>query len=189
MAVRLIVGLGNPGKNYQFNRHNIGATFVDYVANHLGQIFSTNKSFFGQTTMVTLFEHQVYLLKPNTFMNKSGQSITAVMRFYKIKADEVLIIHDELDLPLARTRLKTSGGHGGHNGLRDTIAQLGTADFHRLRMGIGLPPEKMAVADFVLTDFSKEQKTQMYQAILKAYNVFDKIVTGDISGAMLILHS
>ncbi len=189
MAIKLIVGLSNPGVQYQFNRHNIGAIFVDYIAKQLGQNFSNNTAFFGQVSSVIIADCKVRLLKPSTYMNRSGQSVQAVMNFYKIKADEVLIIHDELDLPLATTRLKTSGGHGGHNGLRDIIAKIGTPDFHRLRMGIGRPPQKMAVADFILQDFSKQQDIQMHQAILEAYNVFDKVVVGDISSAMLALHT
>ena len=155
MAIKLIVGLGNPGKNYQANRHNIGATFLNYIAQELDQIFSINKNFFGEVASINITGQKIYLLKPSTFMNHSGQSVRALMNFYKIKTQEILIIHDELDLPLTDIRLKNSGGHGGHNGLRDIITQLASGDFYRLRIGIGRPLSQMPVVDFCITKFFK----------------------------------
>lgn len=189
MTIKLIVGLGNPGNKYQHNRHNIGAVFLTSIAVEKLQTLNDSKAFFGQVAKTSIANHRVYLLKPNTFMNCSGQSVVALMNFYKINPDEILILHDELDITLGTARLKFGGGHGGHNGLRDIISHLSSSDFYRLRLGIGRPPAKMAVTDFVLQNFSKTQKDQVTNMINDCYRVLDKIVSGEINNAMQILHT
>lgn len=184
-----MVGLGNPGAKYQCNRHNIGAIFISQIAKDNQQNFSNNKNFFGEIAKVVINYHTVHLLKPSTFMNNSGQSVLALANFYKIQPEEILVCHDELDLPLATNKLKHAGGHGGHNGLRDIINRIASRDFYRLRLGIGRPPEKMAVADFVLQDFSKNQFSQVNDQMLDCHRVLDKVVANDMADAMQTLHT
>lgn len=188
MTIKLIIGLGNPGKKYQYNRHNIGAIFTTDIARGQAQVFNSHKAFFGEVAKITLANYPVHLLKPSTFMNRSGQSVAALMNFYKITAAEVLVIHDELDIPLGQARLKYAGGHGGHNGLRDIITCIGSRNFYRLRLGIGRPPEKMNVTDFVLQNFSKVQINIVQDMFIVCSNVLDDIILENVAQVMQVLH-
>jgi len=141
-AIRLIVGLGNPGREYEGNRHNVGFWWVDELARLQNVNFKHENKFHGETARGKLHGHEAWLLKPQTFMNGSGRAVGALAQFYKIPPEEIMIVHDELDLPPGVARMKKAGGHGGHNGLKDTIAHLGTKDFWRLRIGIGHPGER-----------------------------------------------
>jgi len=154
--MKLFVGLGNPGKKYTNNRHNIGFMALNQIAND--HSFSPWKNKFqGQITDGKLGDEKVILLKPETFMNLSGQSVSETIKFYKIKIEDIIVFHDELDLAPAKLRVKISGGHAGHNGLRSIHQHIG-ADYHRVRMGIGHPGHKDRVANYVLSDFSKNDQ-------------------------------
>ena len=154
--MKLFVGLGNPGKKYTNNRHNIGFMALNQIAND--HSFSPWKNKFqGQITDGKLGDEKVILLKPETFMNLSGQSVSETIKFYKIKIEDIIVFHDELDLAPAKLRVKISGGHAGHNGLRSIHQHIG-ADYHRVRMGIGHPGHKDRVANYVLSDFAKNDQ-------------------------------
>ena len=154
--MKLFVGLGNPGKKYTNNRHNIGFMALNQIAND--HSFSPWKNKFqGQITDGKLGDEKVILLKPETFMNLSGQSVSETIKFYKIKIEDIVVFHDELDLAPAKLRVKISGGHAGHNGLRSIHQHIG-ADYHRVRMGIGHPGHKDRVANYVLSDFAKNDQ-------------------------------
>jgi len=185
----LIVGLGNPGNDYASTRHNAGFWFVDELAREFGSSFSTDKRFFAATATAFIDGRKVQLAKPMNFMNNSGQGVSAVARFYKIKPEKVLVAHDELDIPPGQIRLKQGGGHGGHNGLRDVIPQLGSRDFWRLRIGIGHPGHKNAVAGYVLKRAPADQQRLMDEAIELAIRESRTLVDGDINVATKALHS
>ena len=154
--MKLFVGLGNPGKKYTNNRHNIGFMALNQIAND--HSFSPWKNKFqGQITDGKLGDEKVILLKPETFMNLSGQSVSETIKFYKIKIEDIIVFHDELDLAPAKLRVKISGGHAGHNGLRSIHQHIG-ADYHRVRMGIGHPGHKERVANYVLSDFAENDQ-------------------------------
>lgn len=154
--MKLFVGLGNPGKKYTNNRHNIGFMALNQIASD--HSFSPWKNKFqGQITNGKLGDEKVILLKPETFMNLSGQSVSETIKFYKIKIEDIIVFHDELDLAPAKLRVKISGGHAGHNGLRSIHQHIG-ADYHRVRMGIGHPGHKDRVANYVLSDFAKNDQ-------------------------------
>jgi PTH1 family peptidyl-tRNA hydrolase len=154
--MKLFVGLGNPGKKYTNNRHNIGFMALNQIAND--HSFSPWKNKFqGQITDGKLGDEKVILLKPETFMNLSGQSVSETIKFYKIKIEDIIVFHDELDLAPSKLRVKISGGHAGHNGLRSIHQHIG-ADYHRVRMGIGHPGHKDRVANYVLSDFAKNDQ-------------------------------
>lgn len=185
--IDLIVGLGNPGGNYEQTRHNAGFWFVDALARQSGTFRSESK-FQGDVCKISLSGHDCWLLKPATFMNRSGQSVTALAGFYKVPAENILVVHDELDLPPGVARLKQGGGHGGHNGLRDIIARLG-ADFMRLRIGIGHPGSKEQVVDYVLQRPSLADRQQIDSAIAAALAVMPELLCGEAQRAMNQLHS
>lgn len=185
--IDLIVGLGNPGGNYEQTRHNAGFWFVDAMARQSGTFRSESK-FQGDVCKISLSGHDCWLLKPATFMNRSGQSVAALAGFYKIPAENILVVHDELDLPPGVARLKQGGGHGGHNGLRDIIARLG-ADFMRLRIGIGHPGSKEQVVDYVLQRPSLADRQQIDSAIAAALAVMPELLCGEAQRAMNQLHS
>lgn len=187
-AISLIVGLGNPGAKYQSTRHNAGFWFLDAVARRFGASFRSESKFSGEVAKVTIDGQDVWLLKPDTFMNLSGRSIKALSRFYRIEPEQILVAHDELDLPPGTIRLKKGGGHGGHNGLRDSIAQLGTKEFNRLRIGIGHPGQKELVHDYVLTRASRDDEITIERAIDQALEVVSLLVRGDMQKAMNDLH-
>lgn len=188
-SVQLIVGLGNPGEQYDQTRHNAGFWFVEEVARQQGAVFRPEPKFFGEVAKVEIAGHQAWLLKPMTFMNRSGQSIQALAKFYRLTPEQILLVHDELDLPVGVAKLKTGGGHGGHNGLRDTIAALSTPNFHRLRIGIDHPGDRNLVVNYVLKSPSKIEREKIDDAIYDATRVLPDILSGDFAKAMNQLHS
>lgn len=188
--IQLIVGLGNPGSKYEPTRHNAGFWFVEAMVRHFGTGFKPENKFHGEACKIRLDGEEVWLLKPMTFMNKSGQAIAALANFYKIAPEAILVAHDELDLPPGEARLKKGGGHGGHNGLRDTIAQLGNnKDFQRLRIGIGHPGHSSQVTGYVLGKAPADEQRLMEQAIDRALDVMQLAVSGEMQKAMNQLHS
>ena len=188
-AIRLIVGLGNPGREYETTRHNVGFRWVDELARLQNLSFKNETKFHGLAARGQLHGREMLLLKPQTFMNASGRAVGALAQFYKIAPAEILVVHDDLDLPPGVARLKLGGGHGGHNGLKDIIAHLGTGDFWRLRLGIGHPGERAEVVNFVLNDPRKEERDLIEQAVQRALEIFDLIIAGKQEAAMLKLHS
>ena len=188
-GLRLIVGLGNPGAEHARTRHNAGFHFVDALAERQGERFGLDSKLFGETAKVVVAGQPVWLLKPATYMNLSGKSVTAAQRFWKIEPEETLLAHDELDMPPGVARLKFDGGHGGQNGLRDTIRLLGHGKFHRLRLGIGHPGHKDRVVGWVLGRPSPDDAVLMAQAIDAAIDVMPLAVAGDYSEAMKRLHT
>ncbi|AWV08036.1 aminoacyl-tRNA hydrolase [Marilutibacter maris] len=188
-GLRLIVGLGNPGPEHTRTRHNAGFWFVDALADRLGGRFNVDSKLFGSTCRVEIGGQPVWLLKPATFMNLSGKSVTAALRFWKFEPAQALLAHDELDLPTGTARLKFDGGHGGQNGLRDIMRLLGHGGFHRLRIGIGHPGHKDKVTPWVLGRPSGEDETLILRAIDDAIDVLPLAVAGDYSEAMKRLHT
>jgi PTH1 family peptidyl-tRNA hydrolase len=186
---KLIVGLGNPGREYEATRHNAGFWWVDELARSHNVNFKADSKFHGLVAKVNLHGHEVHLLKPQTFMNVSGRSVGAVAQFYKIEPAQILVVHDELDLPPGSAKLKLGGGHGGHNGLKDIIAHLGTKDFWRLRLGIGHPGERDQVVNYVLNAPRKEEQGLIEEAMQRGQDVAALIVEGKLEAAMLKLHS
>lgn len=187
--IQLIVGLGNPGQQYEKTRHNAGFWFVDAIARTHGISLKNESKFHGEAAKGFIDGQEVWLLKPMTFMNKSGQGIAALARFYKIDAENILIAHDELDLPPGTVRLKKGGGHGGHNGLRDTVAQLGSKEFQRLRLGIGHPGHSSQVSGYVLGKAPSDEQIEIERAVDKALDELSLILSGDLQKAMNRLHS
>lgn len=188
MGIKLIVGLGNPGSEYAKTRHNVGAWFVEKLAEESHQTLRNESKFFGEVTRIQLSGNPCYLLKPTTYMNESGQSIQAIAKFYKIKPEEILVAHDELDFPVGTVRIKESGGHGGHNGLRDTISHLHTNNFYRLRIGIGHPGNKDHVTPYVLGTPSRGDKELIMKSIDDALRVVPDLIVGESQRAMRWLH-
>jgi peptidyl-tRNA hydrolase, PTH1 family len=185
MAIKLIVGLRNPGDAYAHTRHNAGGWFVEALATHLNVSFKHEKKLRGELAQLDSYK----LLLPLEFMNHSGLAVQTVCQFYRIQPHEILVAHDELDLPTGRIKLKTGGGHGGHNGLRNIISQLGTTDFHRLRVGIGHPGHKDLVLNYVLSKPSQSDKQLIVDSIDKALAVIPLLSAGDIALAMNQLHT
>jgi len=188
-GLRLIVGLGNPGADYLRTRHNAGFWFVDALAQGEGASWRSNGKLHGQACQVQVGAAPVRLLKPSTFMNKSGIAVAAALNYYKIAADECLVVHDDLDLPPGTARLKFDGGHGGQNGLRDTLAHVGHGRFHRLRIGIGHPGRRDGVLSWVLGRPSAQDEEAMLDAVTRALNVLPLAVAGDFNEAMKRLHT
>jgi PTH1 family peptidyl-tRNA hydrolase len=188
--VELIVGLGNPGPNYERTRHNAGADLVLELAKSLHVELKHESKFFGDTARVTLDGHDVRLLITSTFMNLSGKSVNGLAKFYQIAPENILVVHDELDLSPGVSRFKKGGGHGGHNGLRDTIKCLGNnKDFARLRIGIGHPGNAKQVADYVLKKASPDDQQLIINSIDDALRALPLAVAGEWEKAMLKLHS
>lgn len=187
--IKLIVGLGNPGPNYEQTRHNAGAWLVNDIATQQQQSFTEEKKFFGLVSKVNIDSHICHLQIPTTYMNVSGQAVCTIAKFYKLKPENILIVHDEIDLPPGCIRLKFAGGHGGHNGLRDIIKALGCNDFFRLRIGVGRPTNNEDVADFVLKRPSKKEQTLIDDSIERALNILPDLLAGDSEKAMRQLHS
>ena len=188
-GLRLIVGLGNPGTEHARTRHNAGFHFVEALAQRQGARWTLESKLFGETTKVEFAGRSLWLLKPATFMNLSGKSITAALRYWKIEPEEMLVAHDELDLPPGVARLKFDGGHGGQNGLRDTIQHLGHGRFHRLRIGIGHPGHKDRVTGWVLGRAGKDDQASIDRAIDDALAALPLAVHGDFNEAMKRLHT
>lgn len=189
LPLRLIVGLGNPGAEYSGTRHNVGFAFVDALAAQAGERFGMESRLFGETARLRIGDDDVRLLRPATFMNRSGQSVAAALRYWKIEPEQCLVAHDELDLPAGVARLKFDGGHGGQNGLRDIVAHLGHGAFHRLRIGIGHPGHKDRVTPWVLGRPGRDDAAAMAAAIDDALAVMPLAVAGNINEAMKRLHT
>jgi len=186
--IKLIVGLQNPGSAYEHTRHNAGGWFVTTLAQHYSAPFKIEKKLHGQLTEIHLDGCRVKLAIPTTYMNHSGQTVQQISNFYRIKSEEILIVHDELDLPPGRIKLKTGGGHGGHNGLRDIINKMGGSQFHRIRIGIGHPRHKDLVHSYVLNRPSIDDRKLIVDAIERGIAVIPKIVAGNIADAMNLLN-
>jgi peptidyl-tRNA hydrolase, PTH1 family len=188
-GLRLLVGLGNPGSEYLRTRHNAGFWFIDALAQRERARFGVDSKLHAETAKIVLDGRPLWLLKPTTFMNKSGIALGAALRYYKIDPDEMLVAHDELDLPPGTARLKFDGGHGGQNGLRDTMAHLGHGAFHRLRIGIGHPGHKDRVTPWVLGRASARDEDDILGAVGAALDVLPLAVDGDFNEAMKRLHT
>jgi len=188
-GLRLLIGLGNPGSDYLRTRHNAGFWFIDALAQREGARFGVDAKLHAETAKITLAGQPLWLLKPTTFMNKSGQAVNAALRYYKIAPEDMLVAHDELDLPPGTARLKFDGGHGGQNGLRDILAQLGHGRFHRLRLGIGHPGHKDRVTPWVLGRPGRQDEEALLDAIAAALDVLPLAVAGDYNAAMKQLHT
>ena len=186
--LQLVVGLGNPGARYAATRHNVGFWFVDELARRSGAPFRLRTKFFAELAEVIIAGQRVYLLKPMTQMNLSGQSTASVAHFYRIKPAQILVIHDEIDLPIGEVRLKRGGGHGGHNGVRDIISRLGTGDFVRLRLGISHPGAKEEVTGHVLGQASAKEREELACANERILGDIERLLRGEIEEAMNRLH-
>lgn len=187
-GIQLLVGLGNPGQEYAATRHNAGAWLLNAIAEAYQATFKVSK-FYGLHTQIQLGSQKVHLLIPTTYMNRSGQSIAALANFYKISPEHILVAHDELDLEPGRVRLKKGGGHGGHNGLRDTISALGNnRDFYRLRIGIGHPGSASQVTNYVLGKASPDDQIRIEAALDETLRHLTPILSGDHTQAMNQLH-
>jgi PTH1 family peptidyl-tRNA hydrolase len=189
MGIQLIVGLGNPGAEYENTRHNAGFWWVDAIAREHRVTLSHENKFLGLTGRLKHHGSEAWLLKPMTFMNRSGQSVGALARFYRITPENILVVHDELDLAPGTAKLKKGGGHGGHNGLRDIASHLGSTDFWRLRLGIGHPGEAAAVVNFVLHSPSREEFGQIETAMDNSTRLLPEFLAGNFETAMLKLHT
>lgn len=187
--IKLIVGLGNPGRQYEKTRHNAGFLFLDTLAQELGCIWFNESRFQGLFAEGSIANGRVMLLKPDTFMNRSGQSVGKISRYYKLLPEEILVVHDELDFNPGVVKLKKDGGHAGHNGLRDIIAHLGSKEFYRLRIGIGRPAAGKVVADFVLSSPSKQEWELLVNAFDMSRSFIGQMVTGDMAAVMNKLNS
>lgn len=187
--IKLIVGLGNPGAEYAQTRHNAGFWFVDELARTAGVQLRHESKFHGLVAKARLEGQEVWLLQPQTFMNRSGLSVVALAQFYRILPDEILVVHDELDIPAGQIKLKQGGGNGGHNGLKDIQAHLSTPAFWRLRVGIGHPGNKGEVASYVLKPARKEEQEGIDGCLNRAHIVLPKMLAGEMGPAMQLLHT
>ncbi len=190
--IRLLVGLGNPGPEYAQTRHNAGFWWIDAAAHSLGARLNAERAYFGLVARVNRTGPDavpVWLLEPQTYMNLSGKSVASLARFFKITPPEILVVHDELDLPPGQMKLKLGGSHAGHNGLRDIHAQLGSADYWRLRLGIGHPGVKSDVVDYVLRKPPADERDAIEKVIADSMLALDLLLAGDMDKAMMKLHA
>jgi PTH1 family peptidyl-tRNA hydrolase len=187
--IRLMVGLGNPGPEYEATNHNAGFWWIDAVAREWKASLVPERSYFGLVARVNRPDGPVWLLEPQTYMNLSGKSVAALARFFKIAPDEILVAHDELDLMPGQAKFKRGGGHAGHNGLRDIHAQLGSADYWRLRLGIGHPGVKAEVIDYVLRKPKPEARDAIEETVAKTMTVLDLIAAGEMERATMKLNA
>jgi PTH1 family peptidyl-tRNA hydrolase len=187
-GIKLLVGLGNPGEKYTTTRHNAGFWWIDEVVAQTNSKLTLDAKFFGVAGKLAS-KADTWLLKPTTFMNASGKSVAALANYYKITPAEILVIHDELDLPAGGLKLKVGGGHGGHNGLKDIEAALGTKDFWRLRLGIGHPGDRNEVVNFVLKAPTKDEQTAIDEKVYESTKLIDLLLAGEFESAMLKLHT
>jgi PTH1 family peptidyl-tRNA hydrolase len=187
--IRLLVGLGNPGPDYEDTRHNAGFWWIDAVARQLRTTLVPERSYWGLVARVNRAEGPLWLLEPQTYMNLSGKSVAALARFFKIAPEEILVAHDELDLLPGQMKLKRGGSHAGHNGLKDMQAQLGSADFWRLRLGIGHPGVKAEVVNYVLKKPSPTDREAIHQSIDKSLQVLDLLLAADMERATMKLNA
>ncbi|WP_165008842.1 aminoacyl-tRNA hydrolase [Neisseria yangbaofengii] len=187
--IKMIVGLGNPGKEYEATRHNVGFWLLDELAWQWKATFKDEKKFFGEVARVSRPEGDVWLIKPITFMNRSGLAVAALAQFYKIRPEEILVVHDELDIECGRIKFKLGGGNGGHNGLKDIQARLGTPNFYRLRLGIGHPGDKALVSAYVLNKPSAEHRRLIEDSVNKSIKGIPLLNAGEFEEAQRFLHS
>jgi len=191
-AIRLIVGLGNPGTEHETDRHNAGFWFVDQLAQAHGGSWRAESRFFGEVARIAIDHHDVWLLKPTTYMNRSGQSVSALARFYRITSEALLVAHDELDLPPGTVKLKRGGGSGGHNGLKDITSAIGGPDYWRLRIGIGHPRDLYPgrqVIDFVLARPSRSEQDAIDTRMQSALDIVPLLAAGQTERAGQKLHT
>lgn len=186
--IKLFVGLGNPGEQYVDTRHNVGFWWIDFIGQNHKLSLKNSKKYFGEFSKHNE-DGEVFFLKPSTFMNDSGKSVQALAKFYKIEPEEILVIHDELDIQPGTAKLKLGGGHGGHNGLKSIQTFLGSNNFWRLRIGVGHPGDKNKVIGYVLNKPSKIEMQLIQESIINSYKVFSYIMLGQFEKAMLNLHS
>ena len=186
--IKLFVGLGNPGEQYVETRHNVGFWWIDFIGQNHKLSLKNSKKYFGEFSKHNE-DGEVFFLKPSTFMNDSGKSVQALAKFYKIEPEEILVIHDELDIQPGTAKLKLGGGHGGHNGLKSIQTSLGSNNFWRLRIGVGHPGDKSKVIGYVLNKPSKIEMQLIQESIINSYKVFSYIMLGQFEKAMLNLHS
>ena len=187
--IRLFVGLGNPGPEYEDTRHNAGFWYIDDLARRLKVTLQPDRAYHGLVARANTPNGPVWLLQPQTYMNLSGKSVAALARFFKIAPDEVLVAHDELDLPPGQVKLKKSGGHGGHNGLKDIHNQLGSPDYWRLRLGIGHPGVKHEVAAYVLRKPPQSEREAIFKCIGQALDATELLLAGDTAKATAQIHA
>lgn len=187
--IKLFVGLGNPGTEYEATRHNAGFWWLDALSRELKAPLAFDKSYFGQVARTTTSGQSVWLLAPQTYMNLSGKSVAALVRFFKIKPEEILVVHDELDIVPGQVKLKFGGSHAGHNGLRDIHAQLGTGDYWRLRLGVGHPGVKSEVVDWVLKKPSQEHRVAIEDCINRSLKAVPALLAGEMEKATMLIHT
>ncbi len=187
--IKLFVGLGNPGTEYEATRHNAGFWWVDALARELKLSLVADRSYHGLVARGNVNGQTIWLLEPQTYMNLSGKSVAALARFFKIAPQDILVVHDELDVPPGQAKLKFGGGHGGHNGLRDIHAQLGTGDYWRLRLGIGHPGDKNEVADWVLKKPAPADREAIEGCVARTLKAAPELLAGDMTKATLVVHT
>ena len=187
--LRLIVGLGNPGAEYAETRHNAGFWFCERLARELGASFTRESRYHGFVARLRLDGEDLWFLMPQTFMNRSGQAVRALTQFFRIEAAEMLVLHDELDLPPGQMRLKFGGGLGGHNGLKDITAHLGTQDYWRLRIGIGHPGDRNEVVNYVLKPPRREERDDIDAALDRALLAWPTLAKGEFNAATQKINS
>ncbi|GAA6121531.1 aminoacyl-tRNA hydrolase [Acidovorax sp. FG27] len=187
--IKLFVGLGNPGPEYEATRHNAGFWWIDALARELKATLVPERSYWGLAARVNVQGQSVWLLEPQTFMNLSGKSVASLARFFKIQPEEILVAHDELDIPPGQVKLKRGGSHAGHNGLRDIHAQLGSSDYWRLRIGVGHPGVKAEVVNWVLKKPSPDQRVLIEDSIVHSLKAHTAMLAGDMEKATLLVHT
>jgi PTH1 family peptidyl-tRNA hydrolase len=188
-GISLIVGLGNPGQQYQHTRHNAGAWFLELVCQHLNTQMRPDSKVHGFCSRADFLGKDLRLLFPTTYMNHSGKSVAAMCKYFKIDPRQILVAYDDLDLPTGTVRLKQGGGHGGHNGIRDIISALGTADFQRLRVGIGHPGDASKVLNYVLGEPGRSERDAIDEALTRSLKVLPLLCEGKLQIAMTELHT
>jgi peptidyl-tRNA hydrolase, PTH1 family len=185
-----VVGLGNPGPDYASNRHNVGHMVLSELADRVSATFKSHKA---QATVAEgrtgTAGPRLILAKPNSYMNLSGGPVAALMRFYKIDPEHLVVVHDELDIPFDTIKLKVGGGHGGHNGIRDVAAAIGTPDFARVRVGIGRPPGRQPAADYVLRDFGSDERKVLPNLLSDAADAVELLTAEGLTAAQLRFHT
>jgi PTH1 family peptidyl-tRNA hydrolase len=187
--IKLFVGLGNPGPDYAATRHNAGFWWIEELARELKVSLSMDKSYHGYVARTTVGGQTVWLLQPQTFMNLSGKSVASLAKFFKIAPEEILVIHDELDIAPGQMKVKFGGSHAGHNGLRDIHAQLGSADYWRLRIGVGHPGVKSEVINWVLKKPSLDNRIAIDQTIIRSLKAVPDMISGDMDKATMLIHT
>ncbi|APW41840.1 aminoacyl-tRNA hydrolase [Rhodoferax saidenbachensis] len=187
--IKLFVGLGNPGPEYEGTRHNAGFWWIDALSRQLKAPLQMDKGYHGLVARTSINGQNVWLLEPQTYMNVSGKSVAALARFFKIAPQEILVAHDEMDIVPGEVKLKLSGGHAGHNGLRDIHAQLGTGDYWRLRLGVGHPGVKSEVVNWVLKKPSPDHRIAIEQSIDRCLKAVPHFLTGEMDKATMLVHT